>query len=405
MVDVAAPRRSALYWYLTSSSLSMAALSLQGLVITWILVGVLKESADVFGESRALISTAPLLIYLVGGIAGDRVDARRLLFVLTALTATIPVMLALAVDMLNVGLVIVFGASTALLGSLADPARQGIINRVSHIDIQRSIAIVTIVPSLVGIAAMSFGTRLEQFGLSSVLLILGLFYALAAVTTLGLPRLPATGDRRESLVQGFKAVIEVPLIRRLFGMNFVSAIFNAGGYMVVMPYILFEHYAGGSIPIGDDALLTAMFIAFTIGSTGSTIVLFLLMPLRQPGRIYIALQLFRILVIVGIWLQPPPWLFLFFVGLWGINMGITSTLVRSTIQELAPPDHRSKVLAFYLFTFTLSSILAAWILGYVVEWIGALNALLPGVLVSIGLFVYGYWWSTYWQYRSQSASL
>ena len=366
------------------------------------LVGVLEEPASVYGESRALMNVAPMIVLLVGGFAGDRFDARRLLFGLSLLTAVVPVLLAIGMSNLSVWMVIAFGTGTTLLSFLADPARQGMINRISRLDVQRSIALVTIVPSLVGIGAMSLGTQLETLGLVPVLLVLSGLFLAAAFAVLGMPRLPPLKKERINVLDGLRSVLSVPIIRNLLGMNFVSAIFNAGGYMVVMPYILMEHYAGGSLPIGDGTLMTAMFIAFTIGSTGSTIALFWLMPLKHPGKIYIWLQLYRILVITGIWIQPAPWLFLVFVMLWGVNMGVTSTLIRSTLQEMAPPEHRSKVLGFHLFTFTLSSILAALILGYIVESLGALNALLPGVVISLGLFAYGRWWSGYYDFRSPS---
>lgn len=380
----------------------MAAMSLQGLLITWILVGFLGESASVYGESRALINAAPLIILLIGGFAGDRFDARRLLFGLSLCTAFVPMLLIVGISDLHVWMVIAFGAGTALLTSLADPARQGMINRVTRLDIQRSIALVAIVPSLVGIAAMGLGALLESLGLVSLLLILAAFYALAAFAVLGLPELPPIRKERVNVIEGFRNVLAVPIIRNLFGMNFVSAIFNAGAYMVVMPYILMEQYAAGSLVIDDATLMTTMFITFTIGSTGSTIVLYRLMPFKHPGKIFVSLQLYRILVILGIWFKPSLWLFLIFVTMWGINMGINSTLVRSTLQEMAPAAHRSKVLAFYLFTFSLSSILAALILGYIVEWLGALNALLPGVVISVGLYLYGRYWSGYWEFRSPS---
>ena len=300
-------------------------------------------------------------------------------------------------------MVIAFGASIAMLSSLADPAKQSMISRISPLDMQRSIALVTIVPSLVSIGAMSFGTQLEQFGLVPVLLILAGIYGLSAFAIFGIPRLPPVQAERFSLIEGFRGIWVIPIVRRVMGMNFVSAIFNAGGYMVVMPYILMENYMGGAFPLGDDALFTAMFMTFTVGSTGATMVLYWLMPLKHPGKVYTALQLFRVLIIVGIWLQPPAWLFLCFVCMWGINMGVTSTLVRSTLQEMAPEEHRSKVLGFYLFTFMLSSILASLILGYVVEEIGALNALLPGVVISLGLYLYGRYGSGFWEFRSPSA--
>lgn len=396
------PPRAAFFWYLSSSSLSLASMSLQGLLITWIFVGVLGETPSVYGNSRALINAAPLLILLIGGFVGDRFDARRLLFILSVCIAAAPVLLSLGLDRLNVWMMIAFGAATTVMSSLSDPARQGIINRVSRLDVQRSIALVTIVPSLVGIASMSFGTQLERFGLATVLLIVAGFYLCAAFAVLGLPTLSPAKQERVRVLEGFRAMVQVPLIRRLMGMNFVSAIFNAGGYMIVMPYVLMEHYAGGSLPIGDGTLFTAMFIAFTIGSTGATVALFWLMPLRNPGRVFVAFQLYRIFVILGIWVQPSPWFFMLFVLLWGINMGVNSTVVRSTIQELAPIEHRAKILGFYIVTFTMSSILASWLLGHVVEWFGALNALLPGIAISVGLFLYGRYRSGYWDFRSPS---
>lgn len=380
----------------------MAAMSLQGLLITWILVGLLAETASVYGESRALINAAPLIILLIGGFAGDRFNARRLLFGLSLFTAFVPMMLIVGISDLHVWMVIAFGSGTALLSSLADPARQGMINRITRLDMQRSIALVTIVPSLVGIGAMSLGALLEPFGLVLVLSVLACLYAMAAFAVLGLPDLPPIRKERISVIEGFRNVLAVPIIRNLFGMNFVSAIFNAGAYMVVMPYILMEQYAVGSLAIDDATLMTAMFISFTLGSTGSTIVLYWLMPFKHPGKIFVSLQLYRILVILGIWVKPSLWLFLVFVTMWGINMGVNSTLVRSTLQEMAPPADRSKVLGFYLFTFTLSSILAALILGYIVDWLGALNALLPGVAISVGLYLYGRYWSGYWEFKSPS---
>lgn len=187
----------------------MAAMSLQGLLITWILVGVLDESASVYGESRALINTVPLVILLVGGFAGDRFDARRLLFGLSLLTAIVPVLLTLGMVNLKLWMVIAFGAGITLLTSLADPAKQAVINRVSHLDMQRSIALVTIVPSLVGIAAMSLGALLEALGLVPVLLVLAGLYALSAFAVLGLPELPPIRKERIDVVEGLRNVLSV----------------------------------------------------------------------------------------------------------------------------------------------------------------------------------------------------
>ena len=71
--------RFAFPWYLTSSSLWMSAMSLQGFLISWMLVGTLQTPADRVGFGRALIELPGLVILLLGGILADRTDGRRLL--------------------------------------------------------------------------------------------------------------------------------------------------------------------------------------------------------------------------------------------------------------------------------------------------------------------------------------
>ena len=382
----------------------MAGMYLHNLLITWIFIGVLQESAAVYGESRALIQGVPLIIYVIGGIVGDRIDARRLLFLLTLATALIPLLMVLGLAKLELWMVILFGVSIALLTSLADPAKQGILNRITRMDVQRTVAAVTLVPSFVSIVALSLGTQLEDpdTGLAPVLLGLAVIYGLAAFSFLGLPKLPPLEQARISVVAGFKLAWSAPLIRRLIGMNFISAIFNAGGYQVVMPFVLQAHYSGGLLPVDDATLFTWMMIAFTIGSTAATILLFFVMPLRHPGKVFSVLQLVRIAVILGIFIQPSIWLFLMLVMFWGANMGITTTLIRSTIQEIAPAAQRALILGFFFFSFTLSSTIAYPFLGYMVEWLGPLNALLPGAVISLGLYFYGRHLSGYWPYQSAS---
>ena len=60
------PSRSAYPWYLTSTSLWMAGMSLQGFLFTWLLVGTLETPADQVGIARSLAEFPPLAILLLG---------------------------------------------------------------------------------------------------------------------------------------------------------------------------------------------------------------------------------------------------------------------------------------------------------------------------------------------------
>jgi len=368
-------------------------------VVTWLLLGVLEESAAVYGESRALMGIPPLILLIVGGVYADRINPRMMLFVISLFAVFVPLVLIAVLGVLHVYMVVAFGTAIALINALGDPARQAMVNRVTRIDIQRSIVIVTVIPSFIGIFGMLFGTQLENFGIAPILLILSGLFLLSALAVLGLPKLEPITTARIGLIDGWKAFWQTHLVRRVIGMNFVSAIFNAGGYMVAMPLIATRVYEG------DAAFLTYMFVCFTIGSTGSNVVLFFLMPLMYPGRTFIAMQLTRALIILGVLIQPSDVIFLVLVGLWGVNMGVTSTLVRTTVQELAPAEHRAKILSFLLFGFMLSSPISAFILGWLIELTDPLTGLIPGIPISVGIFVYGLFFSGLWHYRADRPEL
>ena len=393
------PPRSSFVWYVTSSSLWVAAISLEGLIVTWLLIGVLEESASVYGESRALISIPPLLLLIIGGVFADRVNPRMMLFVIAAAAVAVPLLLVPFLGNLQLYMVVAFGTTIALLNALGDPARQAMVNRVTRIDIQRSIVIVTVLPSTIGILGMLFGSQLERLGIQPILFILSALFLASALTVLGLPRLAPLLRERVGLRVGWRSFWQTHLVRRIIGMNFASAIFNAGGYMVAMPLIATRVYEG------DAAFLTYMFVIFAVGNTGANIVLFFFMPLKFPGRTYISLQLTRVLIIVGILFQPNDLLFLGLIGLWGVNMGVTSTLVRTTVQELSPAEHRAKILSFYLFSFMLSAPISSLLLGWLIQFTDPLTGLIPGIPMSIAIYVYGRYFSGLWQYRVGASSL
>ena len=77
------PRSTDLPWYLAGSSLALAAMSLQGFLVQWLLVFHLRTDALQLGFSRALMEVPPIVLLLLGGIYADRTDARRLLLLVT----------------------------------------------------------------------------------------------------------------------------------------------------------------------------------------------------------------------------------------------------------------------------------------------------------------------------------
>ena len=399
-----AQKRFAFRWYLTASSLWMAGMSLQGFLMTSLLVVILDLPAERTAWARLFSELPPLAILLLGGVLGDRSNSRTYLTAMHLLMALPPLMMAVVygLDALSYWWVVLFGVLMASIQSLSDPTRQSTLSRVTSLDIQRAVTIMTIVTSLVGLAGFQLGSKLESWGVSTVLVLQSLLFFFGVFAIRALPSLPALDSgrsprsTRESLTQGLAAIRKVPLLRNIIGLNFMSSLFNAGAYIIAIPYIITDVYDGTAA-----TLATAM-IVFTIGSIGSNLILLACMPLRYPGRLFLVMQLTRIVILMVLWLEPPSWLFHVLLLAWGLNMGVTTTMVRTTVQELAPAVDRAQILSILLLSFMVSSPISAVLLGYLIAGASPIDAMLPGIAISIAIFVIGLGYSGLRQFRSDT---
>ena len=376
-------------------------MSLQGFLFTWLLVGSLEVPADEVGFARSLAEFPPLAVLLLGGILGDRTNARSYLMTMHLLMSVPPLLVAMifGLGLLGYWWVVAFGVLMAGIQSLSDPARQATLSRVARMDVQRAVTVMTVCTSLVGLAGLYLGGQMENLGLVTVLLIQS-FLFLAGLGAAGrLPSLPVSvAVQRPGLASGFKAVMRIALIRDVIALNLLSSLFNAGAYVIAIPYIVKEVYLGGA-----ETLATAM-IVFTTGAIGSNLVLLYFMPLKHPGRIYLGMQLTRLAILVLIWMQPAPWLFHAALVGWGVHMGIGTTLVRTTVQELAPLQERAQILSILLLSFMVSAPVSAILLGQVIERYDPLTALVPGMVISVALFVLGISCTGLWHYQAPAAA-
>jgi MFS family permease len=366
----------------------MAGMSLQGFLFTWLLVGILERPADEAGFARSLAEFPPLLVLLLGGVLGDRFNGRTYLGIMHALMALPPLALMLVYRQGWMGYwwVVMFGVAMASIQALSDPSRQAMLSRVARMDLQRAVTLMMVITSLVGLGGVYLGGRLDVVGLPIVLTGQAIFFLAGIFAVQRLPSLPhhhltEAGQPRPNLAAGFQAVWKSTLIRNIIGLNFLSSLFNAGAYIIAIPYIAKEVYHG------DAAFLATVVIVFTIGSIGSNVLLLLFMPLKHPGRLFLVLQLTRMFILGILWLQPSLWLFYAVMVIWGLNMGVTTTLVRTTVQELAPQTYRAQILSVLLLSFVVSSPISSLLLGLLIAETNPLAAMLPGIGISLLIFV------------------
>ena len=166
--------------------------------------------------------------------------------------------------------------------------------------------------------------------------------------------------------------------------------------MTVVPFIVKRVYDG-------DALnLATILIVFYAGATISNIIQFRIMPLARPGFWFLLMQATRAIIIACLWLAPGWWLLMLVLFAWGLNMGVTTTLSRSLVQESAAPQYLARILSVYSLGLLGSMPIGALVLGLVIERFGTLNALIPSIVVSALLCLYGFVFTDVSRYVSAS---
>jgi MFS family permease len=112
------------------------------------------------------------------------------------------------------------------------------------------------------------------------------------------------------------------------------------------------------------------------------------------------MQLSRVIILSLLVIRPDWWLLIAAMFAWGLNMGLTTTLSRTIVQESAEPEFRARILSVYSLGLIGSAPIGAIVLGNIIEIFGTLEALIPAMLVSVVLFIYGVFFSPVWSYLS-----
>lgn len=264
--------------------------------------------------------------------------------------------------------------------------------------------------SLAAIAGTKLAGEIDYFGAEQILFIQAGIFVTGALLTSRLHPAPPISAALMNNVQpqatstiatirdGLRQAWNIKIARDVIGLNSFSSFFNAGAWIVAIPFIVTRVYAG------DAAFLAKMVMIFTFGTLLANFGLLKFMPLARPGRIFLIMQLTRILVLAILWMQPEEYLLFGTACYWGFNMGISSTMSRLMVQEIAPATHRSRIMSIYTLGMMAAVPVGAITLGYIIGQWGPLNALIPGMIASLCIFIFGIRRTEIWRYESPVGS-
>ena len=373
---------------------------MQQLLLSWTLIGILEVPASQVGLIQAAAGIPGIFVMLLGGVRADDTDPRTLLIRVYLFAPVLPLFLITVVQLqqLSIQAVLLWALGMSFCVSYSSPAQQTILNRIASSSVQKAVSAATAVGFLVQIVGLGIAGTIDKFGLSPALAFQATCVGLGAFAVRRLHPQPPVIQKTESpfknLADGFREIYKQRDIMQTLIINFTSSVFNAGAFMTVFPFIVKEIYGGNAF------LLSFLMVIFYAGATISNLLMIRVMPLVRPGRIFLIMQVSRMVILGLIWFQPVFWVFALACVGWGLNMGVTMTLARTIVQESATAEYRARIMSVYSLGLLGSAPIGALILGSLIDSLGILNALIPAIFISIGLFMYGIIFTNVYNYRS-----
>lgn len=389
-----------LRWYLASTACYLMPGGIQAVVFPWLIAVYLHESAERVGFAQMASQLPMLLLILWGGLVGDRVDQRRLLIYLQIGMMAPPLIMAMLIGSGQVyyEILIVWAMVGGTFAAFAQPARDALLNRVAGTEIQKVVTISIGVQFGIQILGFAMGSMADQVGAPILLVLMAGLMLTASVATSRIPRLDPLPrkPRRHPLGEigeGLAIAWRSETIRPAIVLTFAVGIFFAGTYLVILPLMVRDLYAGSAGGIA------AVFAANMLGTCTTIVILIRRGGVARPGRAMLINGLISCATLSLLHLQLPEWLFYGVVYAWGLSGGISMTMSRSVVQEAAPETHRARIMSVYSLGMMGGMPIGSLLLGWCVGQFGARDAVLVPVFGMASVMILLLLTSNLWQLR------
>lgn len=324
--------------YLFGVFVSEAGSQMQIVAVAWQVYELTRNPA-----SLGLIGVAnfiPIILFsLMGGLAADKLDRKKLLIVSQSSMAILALILfALTISHLINPWIIYFVLilnSTAQSFSL--PARQAVLphlipkeyfmNAVSVYTLQWQFAIM-IGPAIAGVLIGGFGVSSVYFFNA-----ISFIFYIGAVLSLKIPLQAKTNEvefKLSSIREGVKFVFSTPILYTTMILDFFVTFF--GTATILMPI-----FAKDVLHVGPQGL-GLLYSAPAIGGVGAGVLMSFINRLGNQGKMIIGSVILYGLAIVGFGLSKIFAVSILFLILMGFG-DMVSTIIRNTIRQMVTPDH------------------------------------------------------------------
>ncbi len=388
------------YYYIGAGSWFVCH-GLQGVLFAWLVTMVLRETPGNVGLAQMAMLAPAMLLMLIGGSVADRFGGKRVAMVSHVL-AIVPVLLlivVLATRRLDFHSMILYALAMGCALAFVTPARDGLLNQVAEGRVQRTVVKATLIQFTVQACGALLAGLAQVVG---AVAILGFQATALAVGALAYSRIHvevpsravpagAVRDLVASVAEGFRTVWRSPSMRAVAGQNIAMGICFMGSYIVTIPLLVREVYAGDAL---DLALVQAV---NGFGLIATILVMLRGEDVQRQGRALLLAHGVGGVFLAAAGLGLGFSTLLACVFLWGGCGGVAMSMSRTIMQVEAPEGQRGRVMAFFSFSFMGAGPLGALACGYLVDWIGPGAALILASAIMAGVAIVFGFKSSLWQ--------
>jgi MFS family permease len=359
-----------LFW--GGMSVALVGMWMQELARNWVVVDQLTRSASALGTLNFAGSLPMLLLSLLGGVAADRMDKRRILLITKLIQMTLAFLFAalVASGQIQFWQVLLLGVLGGMAAAYDMPAFQAYYpTLVEKEQLPQAVALSQasfhgsrfVGPALAGLAIGWWGapSAFIANGLSFVVVIA----ALILIRHRPAPADPTPGSAASAILDGLQFVRGEPRLRALMALTAVASLFVFPNMVVLLPL-----YARSQLNVGAEGYSILMSISGLAALVGS-VALLAVPPDAQLKRIALGVGGIALgLTIVG--LSRSLWLAVAGTILVSLGMSTSMGLVATLVQQCAPDALRGRVMGMHSLMFVGIMPFASLLIPYGAEYLG-----------------------------------
>ena len=355
-------------------------MGIQTVLFPWLIAVELAKSAERLGFAQMSTQLPGLCLILFGGVLADRIDPRKILIAVHCIAAlpALALVLLLSAGQLSYAVMICYAILMGTVTAFAQPARDGMLNRIADGALQRAVIIImglTFGAQIFGIMAAGMAGDIGPIPLligQSTIFLTGAFAAFK-LWPANSPNSPQDSHPVADIKDGLSVVFRSERMRSVMILLTFMSMFFGGTFMVLNPIIVRDVYQGSAFEI------SLSFAVFMCGTIAMTVILVSIGGLKNQGRGLLLALCFGGLILSIAAIGLPFWGYLLILFLWGISGGVGLSMGRTIMQEEAPESHRARVMSVFSLANLGGMPIGAVLLGYCASGLGPLNSLFVAV--------------------------